>query len=194
MFLFGVSRQYSMGLAIRVLWGVLDGHLCIVKTIITEISSQSSLALGTGLIFAGIAIGSFVGPIIGGYFSDLSNLQGLIKRLPFIQEVPFSVPFTLCAVLSLLCLVLIVFSVPETLDTEKMKRQRALRALLKEEVERVAELKKRGDVLDEQDARLDKFGKNSYWEMAKQTDVLVTTLAYGAWVGSAHLCGFEGND
>ena len=56
-FAFGLSRSFSRSLVIRFLHGLVDGSLPLAKTIISEISNDKNIAIGTSQFFVGTAIG-----------------------------------------------------------------------------------------------------------------------------------------
>lgn len=56
-FVFGMSRSFSLSLVIRFLHGIFDGSLPLAKTILSEISNDTNIAIGTSQFFVGTAIG-----------------------------------------------------------------------------------------------------------------------------------------
>ncbi len=98
--LLGMSKNYYFSLVIRFLHGVADGLLGISKTMVADLCNDSNIAVGTGMIFVGGAIGgflsqhvmicSFLGPIIGGYLSDPEVVKPIVKLFPFLSAVAVS--------------------------------------------------------------------------------------------------------
>ena len=57
--IFSFSTNYVASVIIRLIHGLLDGVLPIVTAIVSEISNERNIALGTSSIFVGVAIGGF---------------------------------------------------------------------------------------------------------------------------------------
>ena len=57
--IFSFSTNYTASVVIRLIHGLLDGVIPIAKTIVSEISNERNIALGTSSIFVGIAIGGY---------------------------------------------------------------------------------------------------------------------------------------
>lgn len=54
---FGMCTYVNYALVVRFVHGLIDGTVPIVKTIQTEISNKSNIALVSGLYFVGCAVG-----------------------------------------------------------------------------------------------------------------------------------------
>ena len=57
--IFSFSTNYTASVVIRLIHGLLDGVIPIAKTIVSEISNERNIALGTSSIFVGVAIGGY---------------------------------------------------------------------------------------------------------------------------------------
>ena len=57
--IFSFSTNYIASVVIRLIHGLLDGVLPIAIAIISEISNERNIALGTSSIFVGVAIGGY---------------------------------------------------------------------------------------------------------------------------------------
>ena len=66
--IFSFSTNYVASVIIRLIHGLLDGVLPIVTAIVSEISNERNIALGTSSIFVGVAIGGFA-------FLKLNHIQ-----------------------------------------------------------------------------------------------------------------------
>lgn len=96
-FALGLSRNYIGSLIIRFLHGLLDSSLGVSKTIAADLCNDTNMAFGTSLLYTGFAIGAytlfrafqsrFIGPLLGGYLSDLNTIRPLIKILPALKSV-----------------------------------------------------------------------------------------------------------
>ena len=60
MVIFSFSTNYVASVIIRFIHGLLDGVIPIAKAIVSEISNERNIALGTSSIFVGIAIGGYM--------------------------------------------------------------------------------------------------------------------------------------
>ena len=60
MVIFSFSTNYVASVIIRLIHGLLDGVIPIAKAIVSEISNERNIALGTSSIFVGIAIGGYL--------------------------------------------------------------------------------------------------------------------------------------
>lgn len=99
---FGLSKNYYLSLVIRFVHGVVDGLLGLSKTMVADLCNDSNIAIGTGMVFVGGAIGgfltllllnrSFLGPIIGGYLSDQTVVKPILDMFPFLRSVVVSSP------------------------------------------------------------------------------------------------------
>jgi singapore isolate B (sub-type 7) whole genome shotgun sequence assembly, scaffold_8 len=56
----GLSQNYYLSLAIRLLHGLIDGGLGVCKTIVADLCNDSNIMIGTGQIFVGAAIGGYI--------------------------------------------------------------------------------------------------------------------------------------
>ena len=74
-------------LVIRLFHGLTDGTLNVTKTIITEISNDRNIALGTSFIFIGISVGRLVGPLMSGYLTDPVVVKPITDLIPFLKTV-----------------------------------------------------------------------------------------------------------
>lgn len=60
MVIFSFSTNYIASVIIRLIHGLLDGVIPIAKAIVSEISNERNIALGTSSIFVGMAIGGYL--------------------------------------------------------------------------------------------------------------------------------------
>ena len=96
--IFSFSTNYVASVIIRLIHGLLDGVLPIVTAIVSEISNERNIALGTSSIFVGIAIGGYLlleqritcrllGPILCGYLSNPERIPFLVEHFPIFEKV-----------------------------------------------------------------------------------------------------------
>ena len=68
-----------------------------------------------------------LGPILGGYLSDPDILfHNLVKRIPYLEKVPFAIPLSICGFLCFLCALFVILWVDESLPLEKRQEQEKL--------------------------------------------------------------------
>ncbi|KAK8812471.1 hypothetical protein WA158_007705 [Blastocystis sp. Blastoise] len=117
--LFGYTTNYTLALIIRVFWGIADGYLGLSKTIVSEICDDSNVAMGFSLFQFGMGFGSLIGPIAGGYLSQINSYwPQLITAFPFLKDSPFFVPCIFCGLFIFISIIITYFYLPETLKKE----------------------------------------------------------------------------
>ncbi|ORY99046.1 major facilitator superfamily domain-containing protein [Syncephalastrum racemosum] len=70
MVLFGVSKNYTWALVVKILTGLLDGNIAVLKSMITELTSRNTEAQRTqafSLLQVTFAAGTIIGSMLGGY-------------------------------------------------------------------------------------------------------------------------------
>jgi len=70
---FGLARTFWQYVAAQCLWGLLDGYIAIVKSVVGEISDSSNRATGFSLIFVLWTVGGSIGSVIGGSLARPSD-------------------------------------------------------------------------------------------------------------------------
>ena len=83
----GISQNYYLSLAIRLIHGLADGLLGVTKTILTEMSNEKNVSLGTSFLFIGAAIGRIVGPLLSGYFTNAEFISHMATKIPILKKV-----------------------------------------------------------------------------------------------------------
>ena len=115
--LFGFAPSFLMAMLARAVHGLVGGGVAIGKTLIYEVTDQHSQARGLGLMNLMWALGSFVGPSIGGFLYDINNSPIFSKVLPHIElfdEHPALPPALAMAMYAALAGILAFLFVPET--------------------------------------------------------------------------------
>lgn len=127
----GFSSNFSLSVVIRFIHGLIDGVIPIAKAIISEISNEKNLALGTSSIFIGASLGGLVGPILCGYLSKTENIAFLEPIFPIFIQKPFLLPILISATCVLLCIFIFLCCSIETLTEEERLHAQKLRDGLK---------------------------------------------------------------
>ncbi|KAI1767907.1 major facilitator superfamily domain-containing protein [Hypoxylon sp. FL1150] len=112
---FGFSQSIPAMFAFRLVPGLLNGAVVVVRTIIGEIT--------TGRENKASQISYVIGPIIGGYLAQPCHRFLRLcedKRLPLLREFPFALPSIIVSILSALALVVGNFFIEESLDKKTM--------------------------------------------------------------------------
>ena len=111
---FAFLQNYYVAVAVRFVWGFLDGHYPLVKTLATDYSTEENVALHTSFLFVSVSFGkwfcchslisSAIAPLLGGYFSDPEHISDWLLRLfPILRTKQFCLPFLICGLLLFLC-------------------------------------------------------------------------------------------
>ena len=111
---FAFLQNYYIAVAVRFVWGFLDGHYPLIKTLATDYSTEANVALYTSFLFVSVSCGkwllfrlfipSTVAPLLGGYLSDPANVSDWLLRLfPILRQKQFCLPFLICGFLLILC-------------------------------------------------------------------------------------------
>lgn len=79
---FGFSTSFLMAMLMRGLHGAVAGGVGTAKTFIFEVTDEHSQARGFGLMNLMWAVGSFIGPSVGGFLYDINNSPIFSQYLP----------------------------------------------------------------------------------------------------------------
>lgn len=90
--------------------GILTRTQPVAQAVIADISEPDNLVRNMGYLQFSIAVGAFLGPLIGGYFA----------RRFFFSLFNFSMPYLFGAVFSLVAIIIAIKFLPETKPTHKM--------------------------------------------------------------------------
>jgi len=107
---FGLSRTFWEYVAAQCLWGLLDGYIAVVKSVVGEITDSSNRAISFSLIFVLWTVGGSVGSIIGGSLARPSDrFPGLFSG-DFWKRYPYFLPcFVVSIILAITFLVTRIF-------------------------------------------------------------------------------------
>lgn len=83
----GVTTNYYIALLIRLIHGISDGLLNVTKTIVTEMSSEKNVSLGTSFVFIGGAIGKVMGTLMSGLLMGDEFIKPMAARFPILKKV-----------------------------------------------------------------------------------------------------------
>ncbi|KAK8817276.1 zinc induced facilitator-like 2 protein [Blastocystis sp. ATCC 50177/Nand II] len=177
--LLGMSKNYYFSLVIRFLHGVADGLLGISKTMVADLCNDSNIAVGTGMIFVGGAIGGFLGPIIGGYLSDPEVVKPIVKLFPFLSATPYMVPFTVCGLFFLVLLILFLFVSEETMSQEEIDRMESTKRDMDDKLSALL-LRSSEASFSSSEQLILLFNRHAnYSSVFKNKDLILSVIAYG---------------
>ncbi|EGF97233.1 uncharacterized protein MELLADRAFT_86514 [Melampsora larici-populina 98AG31] len=129
---FGLQKTY-LGLIIsRFIAGMMNGGLIFI---VAEFTDPTNYADAVALLPLSFAIGSIIGPIVGGFLAlPAQNLPFLFGNCDFLIEYPY---FLLCLIggmLNFLAIILGIFCLEETLETKRKPRHGTQRPTPSQEV------------------------------------------------------------
>ncbi|KAI9443939.1 MFS general substrate transporter [Lactarius indigo] len=116
--LFGLSRSFSALVFSRCLNGMLNGNTGVMKSMMAELTDETNMAHGFSLITITWAVGSTIGPFIGGVLSRPQDRWPNLFSHPFWGEYPYFLPCLASATYALLSFTLAAIFLEETVKRE----------------------------------------------------------------------------
>jgi len=128
--LFGFSKNLPIAIISRCVNGVMNGNLPVAKTYLGEVTDKSNQASAFSWFATSWGAGIILGPLAGGLLSQTSTKypkwpSWLLKD--FLARFPFLLPNVVCAVISLVILVLIYFYLVETVTASKKSMRKSFK-------------------------------------------------------------------
>ncbi|KAI9445817.1 MFS general substrate transporter [Russula earlei] len=114
--LFGLSRSLSALILSRLLNGILNGNLGVIKSMIAELTDETNVARGFSLMPMARAVGYIIGPFIGGVLSRPQDRWPDRFSHPFWAEYPYFLPCLVTSTYALISFILSAMYLKETLD------------------------------------------------------------------------------
>ena len=111
--LFGLSTNFGMAVAARLLGGLLCGNNGLAKTMISEITDDSNSAVAFALVGMMDGLARLSAPSIGGWLSQPNAKYGWAT--PFLDRFPFFIPCFFSAAISLVTVFFVLPLQRETL-------------------------------------------------------------------------------
>jgi MFS family permease len=113
--MFGCSTSFLMAFTARILQGLMNGNLGIVKTCIAEVTDASNRAKAYSLIALAGGMGRIIGPMIGGFlYSPATQYPALFSQDGVFAAYPYLLPNAVSAVAIFLGWLYSFFFLPET--------------------------------------------------------------------------------
>ncbi len=124
--IFGLAESLGVLFFSRVIAGMMGGNISTAQAYIADITDSENRARGMGLIGAAFGIGFVVGPasataLIHPTFHELVANAGFVQFAEWMGENRFALPGFFAAFLSLCSFMMVMFLLPETVDTSKAK-------------------------------------------------------------------------
>lgn len=120
---FGLQKTYVGLIISRFVAGMMNGNIAILQSIVAEITDPTNYADAVSLLPLSFAIGSIIGPIVGGFLAlPAQNFPLLFGNCTFLIEYPYFLPCLVGGMLNFLAIILGIFCLEETLETKRKPR------------------------------------------------------------------------
>ncbi|RKP07545.1 major facilitator superfamily domain-containing protein, partial [Thamnocephalis sphaerospora] len=121
--LFGFSKSYAWAITLRVLAGLGNGNVAVLKSMVAEISDQTNQARAFSFIPMTYVLGSIVGPLIGGLLADpAQHYPDTFGRIALFRQFPYLLPCLVCSGITFCSLLLSLLCLEETLVCAQPER------------------------------------------------------------------------
>jgi len=118
--LFGLQKTYIGLIICRSLAGMMNGNVAILQSIVGEITDSTNFADAAAYLPMCYAIGSIIGPILGGYLSlPAQQYPNLFGKSALFIEYPYFLPCLAGGLLNFVAVIVGIFFMEETLATKK---------------------------------------------------------------------------
>jgi len=109
----------------RCLSGAMNGNVAVMKSVMAEITDETNEAQAFALLPMCYALGSIIGPTLGGYLArPAEQYPNIFGHIEFLKAFPYFLPCFIASCANLFAILLGLFFLPETLAS-KVKRQHA---------------------------------------------------------------------
>ncbi|KAI9230698.1 MAG: major facilitator superfamily domain-containing protein [Piptocephalis tieghemiana] len=118
MLLFGLSHSLAWAILSRVMCGLLNGNVGVVKSSLAELTDETNQAKGFALLPMIWGLGSVLGPMIGGFLSNPAEVIGSPFDTSFWRANPYFLPCATAASVTFAGFLVALFFLEETLPTK----------------------------------------------------------------------------
>ncbi|KAH9948712.1 MFS general substrate transporter [Amylocystis lapponica] len=140
---FGLSRRYWALVLSRCAQGALNGNIGVTKSMMAELTDASNRAQGFAFLPVVWALGSTLGPIIGGVLSEpVQRWPHSFGASEFWMTYPYFLPCVTAACLSISAFVMALVGLKETLPWSMRQRKATAPTLVDPEVVNIPETQK----------------------------------------------------
>lgn len=124
---FGLAESLGVLLFSRVIAGMMGGNISTAQAYIADVTDKENRARGMGLIGAAFGIGFVIGPatataLIHPAFHEFVANAGFTDFAGWMSENRFALPGFFAAFLSFCSFLMVLFLLPETVDTSKPRQ------------------------------------------------------------------------
>lgn len=125
--IFGLAESLSVLFLSRIVAGTMGGNISTAQAYIADITDEKNRARGMGLIGAAFGIGFVIGPatatglIHPGFHQFVANI-GFVEFSNWMADNRFALPGFFAALLSFCSFLMVMFKLPETVDTTKDRK------------------------------------------------------------------------
>ncbi|MEX0945122.1 MAG: MFS transporter [Balneolaceae bacterium] len=125
--IFGLAESLSVLFFSRIVAGTMGGNISTAQAYIADVTDSENRARGMGLIGAAFGIGFVIGPalataLIHPSFHEFVGSIGFVQFAEWMSENRFALPGFFAAFLSFCSFLMVLFKLPETVDTS-IKRE-----------------------------------------------------------------------
>lgn len=122
--IFGLAESLSVLFFSRIVAGTMGGNISTAQAYIADVTNDENRARGMGLIGAAFGIGFALGPamataLIHPAFHEMVGNMGLVQFAEWMSTNRFALPGFFAALLSFCSFLMVLFKLPETVDTSK---------------------------------------------------------------------------
>ncbi|KAI9452896.1 MFS general substrate transporter [Lactarius psammicola] len=122
--MFGLSRSFWMLALSRFLHGALKGNIGVLKSLMAELTDETSAAQGFSMLPVATALGYMIGPFIGGILSRPQNRWPNLFSHPFWGEYPYFLPCLAVSAFACLPFAITAMYLKETVEFNHSARPR----------------------------------------------------------------------
>ncbi|KAJ8595484.1 MFS general substrate transporter [Rhizopogon salebrosus TDB-379] len=122
MLCFGLSTNFWSLVVSRIVCGVLNGNVGVMKTMVGELTDSTNMAQGFALIPIIWCIGAFIGPLMGGTLARPQDHWPALFGHSFWGRYPYFLPCAVSACLLFLAFFVLLFFLEETLSTKRRSK------------------------------------------------------------------------
>lgn len=126
--IFGFAGSLGVLFLSRIVAGMMGGNISTAQAYIADVTDNENRARGMGLIGAAFGIGFVIGPVtatglIHPSFHEFVASTGFTEFATWMEANRFALPGFFAAFLSFCSFLMVLFKLPETVDTSKPKKE-----------------------------------------------------------------------
>lgn len=112
---FGFAPTFPLAMAARFAWGLLNGNIGVVKTMLSDVCPDDHTTRAFSFIGIAAGVGRIIGPTIGGLLAEpATKYPSLFGGIIVLRMFPYALPCSIGALLSLVTLVIAAVVLEET--------------------------------------------------------------------------------